>query len=458
MLNNREWAILIWSVGILSILMVRREICSSIVDLFRTLIEPQILIPLFGMTGYVALEVWLGYKAWLWRSEFTKDTIIWFVISALALFFRFDRASKQPHFFRRRLVAAFSITVFLEFFTNLFVLNLIAELLLQPFLVILALLAAMAESDDRLRIMRKPLNALLAVIGLSLFLFSVRQVFLVWSQLDKPAVALQAALPIWLTIGLLPYIYLLSLYANYQSAFNAIDAHTKNRQARQRAKLALVTSLQFRTRDSYAFGGWPWLDRIVSATDFRAARRVVADFQTSRRENEREIAEEQERLRRYAGSSETDADGRRLDRREFEQTMEALRWLADCMEGWYHNEDHGGKRYRADLWETLGSDFFRPDGLPPDPPIIMKVAKKGGPGMPGAAPSRAGASPSAPPGLHQIGGRTTVQSHLDASHPRVGDGATGPIETGRFENEAATRSVSRNRPHTAVVSRCPGRC
>ena len=47
------------------------------------------------------------------------------------------------------------------------------------------------------------------------------------------------------------------------------------------------------------------------------------------------------------------------------------------MEGWYHNEDHGGKRYRADLWEALGSDFFRPDGLPPDPPIIMKVAKKG---------------------------------------------------------------------------------
>jgi hypothetical protein len=119
------------------------------------------------------------------------------------------------------------------------------------------------------------------------------------------------------------------------------------------------------------------LERIVSATNFRAARRVVADFQKSRRDKEREVAEEQERLRRYAGSDETDAEGRRLDRREFEQTMKALRWLADCMEGWYHNEDCGGKRYRADLLEALGSDFFKPYGLPPDPPIIMKVAKKG---------------------------------------------------------------------------------
>src|SRR4029453_14538846 len=70
-----------------------------------------------------------------------------------------------------------------------------------------------------------------------------------------------------------------------------------------RASVALVTRLQFRTRDSYAFGGWPWLERILSATDFRTGRRVVADFQKSRREKEREVAEEQERLRRYAGSS-----------------------------------------------------------------------------------------------------------------------------------------------------------
>jgi hypothetical protein len=161
MLNNREWAILIWGVGIFLILMARREIRSSVGPLFRIVLSPQLLTPLLLMVGYVVGEVWLGYKARLWRSDLTKDTIVWFVISALAFFVGYDQASKQPHFFRRRLVAAISIPVFIEFFANLFVLNLIAELALQPFLLLLGLLIAMAESNERLRALRTPLNACL---------------------------------------------------------------------------------------------------------------------------------------------------------------------------------------------------------------------------------------------------------------------------------------------------------
>jgi hypothetical protein len=304
MLNNREWAILIWGVAIFLILMARREIRSSVGQLLRIVLSPPLLIPLLLMVGYV-VEVWLGYKARLWRSDLTKDTIVWFVISALALFFGYGQASKQSHFFRRRLLAAISISVFLEFFANLFVFNLVAELALQPFLLLLGLLIAVAESEERFRALRTPLNALLAVIGLSMLAYSVRQLFISWNAVDKSVTALQFALPVWLTIGLLPYVYLLSLYSNYQSAFHAIDVHSDNRRARRRAKLALVAKLHLRTRESYRYGGSPWLERIVSAPTFPAARRVVADFQESRREEERVAAEEQERLRRYTGSEGT---------------------------------------------------------------------------------------------------------------------------------------------------------
>ena len=357
--------------------MARREIRSSVGQLLRLVLSPPLLIPLLLMVGYVVGEIWLGYKARLWRSDLIKDTIVWFMISALALFSRYDQASKQPRFFRRRLLAVISISVFLEFFANLFVLNLIAELALQPLLLLLGLLIAVTEREERFRALRTPLNALLALIGLSILTYSVRQLFISWNAVDKPVTALQFALPIWLTIGLLPYVYLLSLYSNYQSAFHAIDVHSDNRRARRRAKLALVTNLHLRTRDSYRFGGSPWLERIVSAPTFPAARRVVADFQESRREEERVAAEERKRLRRYIGSDETDAEGRRLDRREFKETMKALYWLADCMEGWYYNQERGGKRYRADLLDVFGPDFFKPFGLPPESGITMKVAKNG---------------------------------------------------------------------------------
>jgi hypothetical protein len=304
-LNNRELAILIWAVGLFLLLTVRKEMRSSVGGILRSLLSPPLLIPLLVMAGYVVGEVWLGYQARLWRSGLIKDTLVWFIISALALFFGSNQASKQPHFFRRRLVAAVSIPVFIEFFANLFVLNLAAELLLQPFLILLALFIAVAESDERLRVLRILLNVLLALVGLSLLTYSVRQLVIVWSSVDQPTTALQFALPIWLTIGLLPYIYLLNLYSNYQKAFHAIDMHTDDHRARRRAKLALVTKTHFGSRDSYAFGGQPWLGRIVSAPRFRDARRAVADFLKSRRDKERAAAEEQKRLRRHAGSDET---------------------------------------------------------------------------------------------------------------------------------------------------------
>jgi hypothetical protein len=166
MLNNREWALLIWSVGIFLVLMARSEIRSSVGQLLRILLSPTLLIPLLLMVGYVVGEVWLAYKVRLWRTDLIKDTTVWFIISALAFLFGYDQASKQPHFFRRRLVAAISIPIFLEFFANLFVLNLITELALQPFLLLLGLLIAMTESDERLRALRTPLNALLAAMPL----------------------------------------------------------------------------------------------------------------------------------------------------------------------------------------------------------------------------------------------------------------------------------------------------
>ena len=115
MINNREWAILIWGVGSFLVLMARSEIRSSVGQLLRILLSPPLLIPLLLMAGYVVGEIWLGYKVRLWRTDLTKDTIVWFVIAGLAFFFGYDQASKQPHFFRRRLVAAVSIPVFIQF-------------------------------------------------------------------------------------------------------------------------------------------------------------------------------------------------------------------------------------------------------------------------------------------------------------------------------------------------------
>ncbi len=108
------------------------------------------------------------------------------------------------------MAAAFGITVFLEFFTNLFVLNLIAEFLLQPFLAVLAMVAVVAERDERSRSVKKLVDGFLALIGFTLLAFVSRQLYVNWGNIDKHATPLQLVLPIWLTFGLLPFIRPLS--------------------------------------------------------------------------------------------------------------------------------------------------------------------------------------------------------------------------------------------------------
>ncbi len=254
---------------------------------------------------------------------------------------------------------------------NLYVMSLIAELLLQPMLAVLVWCPIVVGDNDRDRGAKKLADGLLALIGFSLLAFTAQQIYSDWREINKPTLLLQFALPIWLTVGFLPFIYLLNLYANYQSAFKWINQATNDRRARRRAKLALVTKLHFRTRDTHAFA-WNWSKQIASASNFAAARQVVAQFQQSRRDAERAPIEEQERLRRYAGSDATDAEGRRLDRREFKETTSALHRLATCQMDWYRNK---GSRYRPDLSDLIG-DFTR-QGLPLDSGITVKVAKDG---------------------------------------------------------------------------------
>jgi hypothetical protein len=372
MLNNRELAILIWlGVGVLLVL-TKKSFRSSIGQVLRAGAHPKILIPLIAMLGYALLEIWLGSKLALWNGSLTKDTVVWVVVSATALFFNFEHASEKQHFFRRRTAALLGITVFLEFFTNLFVLPLAGELALQPVVVTLGVLSAFAGTDDeRQRPAKKFADGLLALIGAALLLFAVVELIRQWNTTDKYSLLLQFALPVWLTAGMLPYIYILNLYSNYEKAFAGINWATEDRRARRRAKVALISKMHFKLREVHSFT-WASARRLTAALSVNAARQVVDDLRRERRDAAQAVVEEQERLRRYAGSDETDAEGRRLDRREFRETTDALRWLATCHLGWYRKED----RYRADLLERLGDDFTR-NGLSAKSGITMKVSKNG---------------------------------------------------------------------------------
>jgi hypothetical protein len=324
------------------------------------------------MVAYVGVLVRIGWHVGLWNLNLIKGTIIWFVVSGLVLLMNSARTGKEARFFRRTALRTLEATVFVESFTNLFVLSLPAELVLQPVVALLVMLSVVAGGEKRYRDAKRFVDGLLVLVGLSVASFSMVQLVRQWDELNKSANLLEFVLPVWLTLGLLPFIYLVSLYAAYESSFKRIDFMVKDRATRRRAKLALVATMYGRTRNLDAFTG-DCAEEVALTASLTEARDVIKKYRASRREQEAAMEEEQARLKRYAGVEGSDADGRRLDRREFKETTGALRWLATCQMGWYSNP---GNRYRADLFEILSGSFTW-QGLPSEHGITLHVAEDG---------------------------------------------------------------------------------
>lgn len=174
------------------------------------------------------------------------------------------------------------------------------------------------------------------------------------------------------TVGLLPFLFAINLYAAYGRAFRIVGSQTTMFRARQRARIAIALTLHFRAHDVAQLRHY-WMRRIVDAKTLGAARSVVREFERSLRHREHAIVEEVRGLVRYAGVDGTDSEGRRLDRREFRETIKALRWLATCHMGHYRSR----KRYDPELLTLLGDSFHTRHGLPRGPGIKMKVAEDG---------------------------------------------------------------------------------
>jgi len=243
----------------------------------RSFLHPKILIPFFAMFTYIWAEIWLGSRLALWHHGLAKDTVVWAITSGVVMFFNYDDAAKKPKFFRRRLLKAFEITVFIEVLTSLFVMNIFIEIALQPIIVFLAVASVMAGYNDDFLVLKKPANIMLAMFGLFAILFSFTHLVTHWATIDKGDLLRQFLLPVWLTIGELPFVYLLSLYANYELAFLRINWAEKNRRKSLSAKLALAMALNVQTYKIEKFtGGWP--TQLLEAKGFKARRKVIKRY------------------------------------------------------------------------------------------------------------------------------------------------------------------------------------
>lgn len=150
--------------------------------------------------------------------------------------------------------------------------------MLQPFLFLLGGMSVVAAQRQEHREAKKVVDLLIVSVSLTLLLFVTANLIENWDAVDKGSLLLQVALPIWMTVGLLPYVYIVGLYAAYETAFLRLAWRSSGSWwERLRVKLALLASFHVKARELGRLSG-PWQMQLAQATSFRGARAVVHEF------------------------------------------------------------------------------------------------------------------------------------------------------------------------------------
>ena len=210
--NHREWALLFGVVIVLITLVRVRGTRSGLPSLLRSALHLKLLAAIIGLGTCVAVEVWVGSRMSIWTPDLLTGTLFWFAGSAIVLFFKFDDVAESPHYFRRTARSVVTFSVIIGAYLNLFTLNFVAEAALQGALALLIGIVVVSRDDEQVK---KFAEAVIALIAGSLALYVLVEFVVRWNSVATMDTVRHVVLPMWLTVGVLPYIYFTAILAAY---------------------------------------------------------------------------------------------------------------------------------------------------------------------------------------------------------------------------------------------------
>jgi hypothetical protein len=230
------------------------------------------------MLIFVGIEAWVGRILGLWKIGLLTDTIFWLGASGFSFFIDANEAGQEKHFFLRHVIESFGMAAVLGFYINIFPLSIWAELLLVPFVATIALTAQVAESNEHSRQAVRYLNSILGLVAAALAVRIAVVLIKDWNVVNKADLLRTFLLPLWLVVGLTPYVFLLALIAGYSELFFEIKCQRVGTEPLgTRLRVAVLLGLGLRIRRLQQFTD-PWPGTVAETTTYPAARSTVRRF------------------------------------------------------------------------------------------------------------------------------------------------------------------------------------
>ncbi len=221
--NNREKALFIWLIIFLIFTLLQKSIRSAFKNLLKTFFVVKIQVSLLMMLAYVFSLILLLREINLWGFYLLKDTIFWAFGTAFILMVNANKANKEEHYFRKLLLDNLKLILVLEFIVNLYTFNLWIELMFVPVLLLIVVMNAIAETEEKYAPAKKLTDGILMAFGLIVLAYSGLKIYTDFDNFASADNLRAFLLPIILTISFIPFLYLFALFIAYDMFFRRLS-------------------------------------------------------------------------------------------------------------------------------------------------------------------------------------------------------------------------------------------
>ena len=331
------------------------------------LLQWQVFVPLLLYGVWMSAVLVGAARVGVWSPDLWKPTILWLLLAGFGLLFQFPDAITDPGFFRRVLLRTVGAVAIVEYVANFASFPLWVEIPTQALAVVSSLLAAVAD-DPKQAPVRKLANGYLTMFGLSVVAWTAWRLVNEWQSIDLGDLVREFLLPIWLTPPTLAYVYVVAVWAAYDSAFRQMRISAESRNLfRQKLAVVLRAAGSRSVLRLLRSGSW----HIGRTSGFRDAWAAVGKMMLQERQRAADEKAHKQRLAENAGLVGVDPSGRQLDQREHQETRDTLRTLANWQFGHYRNNND---RYQTNL---AVEPLAERNGLPNPSGIRIHVHRDG---------------------------------------------------------------------------------
>lgn len=218
-LNNREWAIVIWSLVAFSFLYFNprfKDANSSFNQALATLKSKPIIVVMSLMISYVSVAIFCLALLGIWEFGQIKNTLIWFFSVACLSLFKLDKYQGDEWFYKEFCLSNFRLIAIIHFILGIYTFNIYVELVLVPFLVLMALLLAVAQINKEHHQVATLITNIFSIYGLTLIGYTAYMVTSNFDSFANKSNGYDFFIPSLLTILYLPFIYFMLIYTTYE--------------------------------------------------------------------------------------------------------------------------------------------------------------------------------------------------------------------------------------------------